>query len=179
MFHSILKKNSDNFSRLQSAADLCNGGALCLLRGWKCNFKYYLLDLGSISGQSVCGRWQTQWHWGTRYCAATSFIHANTSLTTHRILSQYLTKLMHKICFTISLLYASTCFEHCCVHHQEVKIVLHSIWYHHNCRWPSGAQVEDCAPDGHLQSVTITDAVKYNFDLLMMSTTVLETCRRI
>jgi len=35
---------------------------------------------------------------------------------------------------------------------------------------------EDCAPDGHLQSVTILDAVQYNFDLLMMSTTVLETC---
>jgi len=29
-----------------------------------------------------------------------------------------------------------------CAHHQEVKIVLHSIWYHHTCRWPSGAQVE-------------------------------------
>ena len=27
-------------------------------------------------------------------------------------------------------------------HHQEVKIVLYSIWYHHTCRWPSGGQVE-------------------------------------
>ena len=26
-------------------------------------------------------------------------------------------------------------------HHQEVKIVLYSIWSHHTCRWPSGAQV--------------------------------------
>ena len=42
----------------------------------------------------------------------------------------------------ISLLYASTCFEHCCTHHQEVKIVLYSIWYHHTCTWPSGAQIE-------------------------------------
>ena len=42
-------------------------------------------------------------------------------------------------CFTISLLYASTCFEHCCAHHQEVKIVLYSIWYRHTYRWPSGA----------------------------------------
>jgi len=24
-----------------------------------------------------------------------------------------------------------------CAHHQEVKIVLHSIWYHHTYRWPS------------------------------------------
>jgi len=22
-------------------------------------------------------------------------------------------------------------------HHQMVKIVLYSIWYHHTCRWPS------------------------------------------
>ena len=27
-------------------------------------------------------------------------------------------------------------------HRQEVKIVLYSLWYHHTCRWPSGAQVE-------------------------------------
>ena len=35
-----------------------------------------------------------------------------------------------KSCFIVSLSYSSTCFEHCCAHHQEVKIVLHSIWYH-------------------------------------------------
>jgi len=33
-------------------------------------------------------------------------------------------------------------FRALCAHHQEVKIVLYSIWYHHTCRWPSGAQVE-------------------------------------
>jgi len=27
-------------------------------------------------------------------------------------------------------------------HHQEVKIALHSLWYHHTYRWPSRAQVE-------------------------------------
>ena len=35
-----------------------------------------------------------------------------------------------------------------CAHHQEVKIALHSLWYHHTCRWPSRAQVE-----GGLQSM--------------------------
>ena len=29
-----------------------------------------------------------------------------------------------------------------CAHHQEVKITLHSLWYHQTYRWPSGAQVE-------------------------------------
>ena len=29
-----------------------------------------------------------------------------------------------------------------CAHHQEVKIALHSLWYHHTYRWPSHAQVE-------------------------------------
>ena len=40
---------------------------------------------------------------------------------------------MHKFLFFItSLLYASTCFEHCCVHHQEFKIVLYRFWYRHS-----------------------------------------------
>ena len=49
---------------------------------------------------------------------------------------------MPNSCFIISLLYSSTCFEHCCAHHQKVKTVLYSIWYRHTCRWPSGAPVE-------------------------------------
>jgi len=36
-----------------------------------------------------------------------------------------------------------------------------------------------CTPDGHLQSVTIPDAVLIHFDLLAMSTVLLETCRGI
>jgi len=35
-------------------------------------------------------------------------------------------------------LYVSSIFAH----HQEVKIALHSLWYHHAYRWPSRAQVE-------------------------------------
>ena len=27
-----------------------------------------------------------------------------------------------------------------CVHRQEDKIVLYSLWYHHTYRWPSNAQ---------------------------------------
>ena len=37
-------------------------------------------------------------------------------------------------------------------------------------KWPSGA------PDGHLQRVTLPDAVLIKFYLLMMSTTLIETC---
>ena len=33
-------------------------------------------------------------------------------------------------------------FRALCAHHQGVKIVLYSIWYHHTCTWPSGAQFE-------------------------------------
>ena len=29
-----------------------------------------------------------------------------------------------------------------CAHRQEVKIALHSLWYHHTYRWPSRSQVE-------------------------------------
>jgi len=35
-----------------------------------------------------------------------------------------------------------------------------------------------CAPDGHLLTVTIPDAVLIQFDLLRMSKTLLETCTR-
>jgi len=28
-------------------------------------------------------------------------------------------------------------FRALCAHHQEVKIVLYSTWYHHTCWWPS------------------------------------------
>jgi len=34
-----------------------------------------------------------------------------------------------------------------------------------------------CVLDGHLQRVTTPDAVLIQFDLLMMSTALLETCR--
>jgi hypothetical protein len=44
-----------------------------------------------------------------------------------------------------------------CAHHQGVKTALHSLWYHHSCRWPSRAQ-------------GIPEAVYCNFDLLVMST---------
>jgi len=48
---------------------------------------------------------------------------------------------MHKLFYNkfIICLYM---FRALCAHHQEVKIVLYSIWYHHTCRWASDAQVE-------------------------------------
>jgi len=39
---------------------------------------------------------------------------------------------MHKICFTISLFHASTCFEHHVLIVSRSKIVLYSLWYHHS-----------------------------------------------
>jgi len=83
-------------------------------------------------------------------------------------------------CFIISLLYAFTCFEHCCVHHQEVKVVLPVSGIVTHCRWPSGAQVE--SGPVHRTATTECDDTRcciIQFDLLMMSTTVLETCRGI
>jgi len=52
---------------------------------------------------------------------------------------------MHKILFYNKSLICLYLFRALCAHHQELKIVLYSIWYHHTCRWPSGAW------DGHLQ----------------------------
>ena len=42
-----------------------------------------------------------------------------------------MTNLMHKFLFYNKFIISSTCFEHYCVHHQEVNIVLYSIWYRH------------------------------------------------
>jgi len=49
---------------------------------------------------------------------------------------------MHKFLFYSKFIICLYMFRAMCAHHQEVKIVLYSIWYHHTCRWPSGAQVE-------------------------------------
>ena len=39
-------------------------------------------------------------------------------------------------CFTINLFHVSRTR----VHHQVVKIALHSLWYHHTYRWPARAR---------------------------------------
>ena len=45
-------------------------------------------------------------------------------------------------------------------HRQDGKSVLYSIWYHHTCRWPSGAQVERGLCTGRPPTgVMITDAL--------------------
>jgi len=49
---------------------------------------------------------------------------------------------MHKFLFNNKFIICLYMFRALCAHHQEVKIVLYSIWYHHTCRWPSGAHVE-------------------------------------
>ena len=64
---------------------------------------------------------------------------------------------MRKILFYNKFFMRLYMFRALCAHHQEVKIVLDSIWYHGK----------------------IPDAVKYNFDLLLMTTRLLETCRGI
>jgi len=60
---------------------------------------------------------------------------------------------MHKILFYNKFIKCLYMFRALRAHRQRVKIVLCSIWYRYSCRWPFGA------PDGHLQSVTLPDAV--------------------
>ena len=72
-------------------------------------------------------------------------------------------------CFSISLLYSSTCFEHCCAHHQEVKFYYTA----------SGRPVHSLRLGRPPRECDDAGCCIIQFDLLMMSTTVLETCRRI
>ena len=60
------------------------------------------------------------------------------------------------IIFLISLLYSPTCFEHCCAHHQEVELCYTAS---HIITPVGGRPCATCALDGHLQNVTIPDAV--------------------
>ena len=63
---------------------------------------------------------------------------------------QHANRICHMVICSPALLY--NIFPHYLINgkifrkylHQEPKIVLYSIWYHHNCRWPSRAQVESC-----------------------------------
>ena len=43
--------------------------------------------------------------------------------------------LFHNMFYFLPLHVSSTC-----AHYQEVKIALHSLWYHHTYRWPSRAR---------------------------------------
>jgi len=78
---------------------------------------------------------------------------------------------MHKIFFHNKFIIHLYMFRALCAHHQEVKIVFYSTWYHHTCRWPSRAQSSLNLCIGRPPTGVMTpDAVQYNFDLLMMST---------
>jgi len=49
-------------------------------------------------------------------------------------LSQYLTKLVHKIFILQYVYFMPLHVSSTCGHHQEVRIVLHSLWYHNTYR---------------------------------------------
>jgi len=66
---------------------------------------------------------------------------------------------MHKILFYNKFAKRLYMFRALCAHHQEVKIVLYSIWYRQTCRWPSGAQVERELTGRPPTGVMIPDAV--------------------
>ena len=109
------------------------------------------------------------------------------------------------VSFIISLLYASTCFEHCCAHHQEVKIVLYSIWYRHTetSEWSKITKIQFYKYEHIVKfmyeffgfdycillaiivlcrvEVTFIQLLNWlkRYYVLMMSTIVLETCRDI
>ena len=68
---------------------------------------------------------------------------------------------MHKFLFYNKFIIFLYIFRVLCAHHQEVKIVLYSIWYHHTCRWRNGRPPADCDD---------TRCCIIQFDLLMMST---------
>jgi len=78
---------------------------------------------------------------------------------------------MHEFLFYNKFIIFLYMFRARCAHHQVVKIVFYSAWYHHTCTWPPRAHSSINLRTGRSPTgVMIPDAVKYNFDLLMMST---------
>jgi len=79
-------------------------------------------------------------------------------------LSQYLTNLMHKICFTISFFFMPLHVSSTCAHHQEVNIALHSLWYHHTymCDDTRGCVMQYWPPDGEHMCSKHVEAWKKN-----------------
>ena len=62
-------------------------------------------------------------------------------LTVHlSIFILVINQLMHKFLSYNKFIICLYMFRAPCAHHQEVKIVLYSIWYHHTCMWLSHAQ---------------------------------------
>ena len=50
---------------------------------------------------------------------------------------------MHKILFYNKFITCLYMFQALCAHHQKVKIVLYSIWYHHTYRWTATYRCDD------------------------------------
>jgi len=63
-------------------------------------------------------------------------------LTVHLSIILVIKQIMNKFLLYNKFIICLYMFRKLCAHHQEVKIVLFSIWYQHTCRWSSGAQVE-------------------------------------
>ena len=79
------------------------------------------------------------------------------------------------------LFQSSTCFEETRAHHQEVNCINTASGIVTPCKWPSSMQVEHELFDLHtvrpLTGIDYTRCCINTFDLLMMSTCFLETCR--
>jgi hypothetical protein len=78
---------------------------------------------------------------------------------------------MQKILFCNKFIIRLYMFRALCVHHQEVKIVLYSIWYHHTCWWPSRAQVFS-EPFCVYLSESVTAVILHNFFFIYILLTV-------
>jgi len=112
------------------------------------------------------------------------FLPYDVLLTVHRSTVLVINQINAKILFYNKFIICLYMFRTLCAHHQKVKIVSCSIWFHHTCRWPSCAQVERWLLS---QPVHRTATYKYDYTRCCMiqfwppddEHIVLETCRGI
>ena len=68
-------------------------------------------------------------------------------------------------------------FRALCAHHQVVKIVSYSIWYHHTCRWPSGVhRLREDSLSSFLHSPVTSSLLGPNIFLIIQFSKNLVTC---
>jgi disulfide oxidoreductase YuzD len=59
---------------------------------------------------------------------------------------------MHKFLFYNKFISCVYVFRALCAHHQEVKIALHNLWYHHTYGWPSRARDDKHMCSKHVEA---------------------------
>jgi len=131
-----------HYHKLNVSYDLCGTAFIFQLRFWYARSWTQQGTYNCISRKYRVIK-KSLYTWRLQYSyqiLIDDFKMANTIYVGNVLTNYVVTNLMHKFLFYNKFIICLYMFRALCAHHQALKIVLYSIWYHHTCRWPSGAQ---------------------------------------